>query len=187
MRSLAFLFLVALSIGVQSILAQDEDDSDLKPLLEKWLKGGRLPSGVVSLQTFKKATKFDGSEGVVALTFLDLNNDGKQELAIQSGCAAVGNCGLDIYEKRGSSYRKVVATDMVQTIKLLGTSRRGYRDLEFRTHGSAYDSYHRVFRFNGSKYQRNRCWNESYSILDKKGNLHYLKKPIISRGCGSEY
>jgi|SRR3954464_8323908 hypothetical protein len=179
---LAFL----LTVSFQSF-GQDDDEINLKPLLNKWLLNEKLPAGVISLTTFKKATKFDGSEENIDISFLNLDGHGQKELAVQSGCAAVGNCELVIYSKVGKSYRRLLTTEMVQTIRPLSTMTRGYRDLELRTHGSAYESYHRVFKFDGSRYKRNRCWSESYVYLDKKNNQHILKKPIITRGCGSEY
>src|SRR5438477_8541117 len=93
------LFLLA---GCSYSLGHDE--TDVKPVLQRWARNEHLPSGVISLTTLRKATKFDGSEENVNVSFLDLDGRGQKELAIQSGCAAVGNCGLEIYAKAGKSY-----------------------------------------------------------------------------------
>lgn len=131
----------------------------------------------------KKATKFDDAN--VVLTFLDLNKDGSKELAIQSVCAPVGNCVLEIYEKTGRKYHKILAADMVQTIKPLSTRHGKFQDIELGTHDSAVDTYFRTFQYSGTRYKRLRCWLESYSYLDKQGNVHHVKKPIIKYGCES--
>src|SRR4029078_10221420 len=114
-------------------------------------------SGVISPRTMKRATTFDGSETYVNLTFLDLDSDGREELAIQSDCAAVGNCSLEVYKKSGRHYRTILATAMVQTIKVLPVGHGKYKDLKLRTHDSAFDTYYRIFRYSGTRYKRLRC------------------------------
>jgi len=156
---------------------------DTRRLLQEWVYGVQLPSGVVSLQTLKRATKFDNSEDNVNLSFLDLNGDGNKELAIQSECAPVGNCQLDLYERSRYHYRKILATDIVQTIEVLPTGRRKYHDLKLGTHDTAFDIYYRVFRYERAGYRQLRCWEENFSYVDKTGALVELKRPIVKRGC----
>src|SRR5690348_6070174 len=93
-RILYGLFLTSLVLLVcTNMFGQDDDDDvNLKPLLRRWLLNEKLATGVISLKTFKKATVFDGSEENVNISLLDLDHRGQKELAIQSGCAAVGNC-----------------------------------------------------------------------------------------------
>lgn len=176
----ALVILVACPISSHT---QQDETIDLKPLLRKWLKGERFPSDIISLHTFKKPGTYDGSEPIVKLTFQDLNRDGAQEIAIQSECAGVGNCDLRIFQRRGRSYRKLLSTSIVQTISLLKARRRGFVDLKLGTHNSAYDTDYQVFRFDGVQYRLDRCWNENWAVLDKKGNLRLLKEPVVSRGC----
>ena len=76
---------------------------------------------------------------------------------------------------------------MVQLIKVLPSMSRGYRDLDFHTHGSATEGYHRIFRFDGKTYRQSRCWTESYSFIDKQGEMYLLKKPLIHRGCNQDF
>jgi len=163
---------------------QDYNNVDRQRLLQEWIKGTRLPSGVISVRTMKRATKFD-PEANVTVTFVDLDSDGREELAIQSNCAPVGNCALEIYKKTGRHYRKILATDMVQTIKVLPVGHGKYNDLKLGTHDSAVDTYYRIFVYSGTRYKQLRCWLESYSYIDKNGNVHELKKPIIKKGCES--
>src|SRR5689334_21282623 len=123
----AFLLITMLLLLCSSTLAQQaEDEPDFRPLLRKWLANEKLPEGVVSLTTFRKAKNFDGSEENVNISFLDLDRRGQKELAIQSGCAAVGNCQLDIFEKVGKSYRRLLNADMVQEVRPLSTITHGH-------------------------------------------------------------
>lgn len=188
MRRYTFYLSVALfAFGFYQQNVYCQDEAETKPLIQRWLRGDNIQTGVVSLRTFEKPTKDEDFGGSVNVSLIDLNGDGKKELAIQDGCAAVGNCGLEVYIKVGETYKTLLTADMVQTIKVLKTKTNNYFDLEFRTHGSAFESYHRIFKFNGKSYKRNKCWNESYQILDKKGNTVQLKKPKITYGCGEEY
>jgi len=186
MKAWMLVLLVASLISFHPVFAQDEDEVDLRPLLQKWINGEAVPSGIISLATSKKATESNAEEDA-NITFLDLNGDGLKEMAVQTSCAAVGNCGLDIYQKSGKTYRRLAKTDMVQTIKVLRSSSHGYRDLDFHTHGSATEGYHRIFRFSGKGYRQSRCWTESYSFIDKRGKMHVLKKPLIHRGCDQDF
>jgi hypothetical protein len=179
--------LISMLLLAGSSCSFGQDETDIKPVLEKWVRNEHIPSGVISLKTFGKATTSDAIEDNVDISFFDLDHRGQKELAIQSGCAAVGNCGLDIYTRVGKTYRRLLTTDMVQSVTPLVTTTYGFRDLELRTHGSATESYHRLFKFDGHRYKRSRCWTEDYSVTDKKGNFRILKKPIITRGCNQEF
>src|SRR6185436_12165476 len=110
-----------------------------------------------------------------------------KELAIQYGCAAVGNCALVLYGKTRTHYRSLLVADMVQTMNVLKTSSHGFRDLKIGTHDSAFDTYFRIFRYDGKKYKRTKCWSEIYAFADLKGKWHDLKKPLIRNGCGAEF
>jgi hypothetical protein len=182
----AFLFIMTLLILCTCSFGQDEDGPNFKPLLTKWISNADIPTGRVSLTTFRKATKSDDGDDVGIISYLDLDRQGSKEIAIRTGCAAVGNCQLDVFTKIGKSYRRLVSEDMVQTIRPLSTTSHGYRDLDFGVHGTAYETYHKVFKFNGSRYKQSYCWNEEYSYLDKRGNLNTLKKPKITRGCTND-
>jgi hypothetical protein len=139
------------------LFGQDEEGPDLKPLLHRWLTNRALPEGLISLITFKKPTKFDKPDDNANVSFLDLNRKGPKELAVQSYCAPVGNCDLDLYERVGKSYREILKTQIVQTNRPLATKTHGYSDLELRTHDSAFKSYHRIFKFDGARYGRSSC------------------------------
>lgn len=153
-------------------------------LVQKWLHGDKIREGAISLRTFKEWKSGEDYDLLAYVTLVDLNGDGKKELAIQSGCAAVGNCGLEIFSQ---STKPLFIADMVQSITVLKTKSNGFYDLELGTHSSAYESYHRIFRFEGKAYRRKKCWFETYQIIDGKGKEHLLKKPKITYRCGQEF
>jgi hypothetical protein len=174
--------LIAFLIFGLFTLAHGQDSNDLsgQRLLRAWVKGTHLPSGIVSLQTMKRATKQDDDK--VLLSFFDLDGDGTKELAVQSECAPVGNCALAIYTRKGRKYRKILEADSVQTIEPLSVRHRKYKDLELGTHDTAFDTHYEVFRYSSNRYRRFSCREESWSYIDKKGELHTRKKPLIERG-----
>jgi len=153
-------------------------DGTLKPIIKKWLKGEKLKNEVTSLWTLKVRQAFTEESALPSL--VDLNLDGKKELILQSECAPVGNCQFDLYIKKGKGYSNLLSTSMVQVFEVLKTSTNTFKDLHLRNHNSAFDSDHQILKFNGRKYIQKKCWNESYEKLDKKGNWHHLKKPIIT-------
>jgi len=186
MRRRGFYILAAMSVLMcwQPTHAQYEPDT--MPVIKKWLDG-EIQSGAVSLKTLKKPTKSDNATSLADITLLDLNSDGKKELAIQTDCAPVGNCSLEVHRKTGKTYRTLLATDMVQTINVLKTKTNRFHNLKLGTHGSAFESYYRVFKYDGKKYVKRQCWTESYETIDKKGKWRQLKMPKIKYGCTEDY
>lgn len=164
-----------------------QDEPDTKALVGKWSKGKRIPSGAVSLDTLESGNDARGMNSTANVQFLELNGRGPKELVIQWGCAAVGNCALEIYTKSNLRPDLLLSADMVQSIKVLKSMHNGYFDLELSTHGSAFESYHRVYRFRANQYRRFNCWTESYEKLDRNGRRHEFKKPIITRGCTQDF
>ncbi|MFQ5818341.1 MAG: hypothetical protein ACE5H2_10375, partial [Terriglobia bacterium] len=92
-------------------------------------------------------------------------------------CSPTGNCPLWIYHKAASGYRLLLRADDVQTFELKTSSTNGFRDLETRMHGSAYDSEVHLYKFTGSIYEPKECFEVSYSYLDSSGRLHVRKRP----------
>jgi hypothetical protein len=188
MRGHALYILTAILVLECWQVMYPQDEPDTAPLIKKWLNG-ETQSGIISLKTLKRWKKGDDASilASVNMTFLDLNGDRKKELVIQSDCAPVGNCSLEIHQKTGKTYKTLLATDMVQTIKVLKAKANGYYNLKLGTHGSAFESYYRVFRFSGKEYKKKKCWTESYETIDKNGKWHQLKKPKIKYGCSEDY
>jgi len=161
-------------------------DGTFKPLIKKWLKGENLKNEQTSLWTLKERQSMREEAALPSL--VDLNSDAKNELILQSDCAAVGNCQFDVFIKKEKGYSNLLSTSMVQVFEVLQTSTNGFKDLHLRTHDSAFESYHRLLKFNGRKYIQKKCWDESYERLDEKGNWHQLEKPTISiTKCNNDF
>lgn len=102
------------------------DDVDLGPIIRKWLR----KEEVVDVRYCEN----------VRPQLVDLNEDGIDELAIRYGCSPTGNCSMDVYERKGRSYRQIFADrQMVSYFDKVGDKHRGFRDLQTRSHGSCCD------------------------------------------------
>jgi hypothetical protein len=186
MRSYVFyLAVMLLTFGFCSQTINAQDEINTKPLINKWLKEGKIQEGIISLKTLEKLKKDDDFEDLAKVSLIDLNGDEKKELAVQTPCVAVGNCELEIYIKTSRSYKTLLLGSMIQDIKILKTKTKGFYDLKLGTHNSASSHYYQLFKFNGKEYLAQKCWWEDYTYLDSKGKLHELKKPIIHvEKCG---
>jgi hypothetical protein len=185
--SVIYLIFITLIFSFNQTKIYSQIPPEEKLLIEKWRQRKKIPEGEVSLKTLKKFKDGDDVDSFARITLLDLDRDGKKELAIQSDCAAVGNCGLEIYSRSSRILKPLFTDDMVQVITVLPTKSKGFHDVKLRTHFSAFDSYHRIFRFDGKTYRRKKCWIESYQTIDEKGKEHIYKKPKIIYGCGQEF
>jgi len=111
----------------------------------------------------------------------DLNHDRTPEIVVhgrgQCLCSPTGNCPLWIYHKTAAGYRRLLRADGVQRFELKTSSTSGFRDVETKRHGSAYDSEVRLYRFTGSSYELKECFEVSYSYLDSSGQVHLRKHP----------
>lgn len=111
---------------------------------------------------------------------MDLNNSGVPAVIIQGRttclCGGVGNCSFSIFQDV-PPHKTLLYTDMVQEFHFKGTRTNGYRDLVTSTHGSAFDSELRVFRFDGTRYALKECYDQSYIWRDKQGNPHTMRNP----------
>lgn len=142
--------------------AFDDDGPDFRPIIRSWLRGDRLENTPFCSNTLEKAVGWDPNKNVVP-TYIDLNDDGKAELAVEWGCSATGNCTMEIFESSGRSYRQVFTdAHLTQTFGLRNEKRLGYHDIWTRTHGS-YNSGDMVwYRFNGRQYRPFACFYYEY-------------------------
>jgi hypothetical protein len=167
----------------------------LKPTIKKWLQGEKIESRFteVSDQSIKEITGRNKSEldevdtfGFSELRFeptlIDVNGDGKKELAIRNNCAMVGNCQFWLFKKKGNDYQIILKTLVVevQTFKLKHNKTNGYFDLETKDHGDAWSGGIYIYKFDGEKYKAVECSDYNYSYL-KDGKFHQFKKPKITR------
>lgn len=147
-------------------MAQWQRES-FRPVIERWLKGERLPRHV-DLDT--KNPVAANSEHYASVVLLDVNGDGRKELAMQSGCAAVGNCVFWVFQKTGDGYTQLLIADMVQRFKLRKTRTNNYYDLETSSHDSANSGGIAVYKYNGSEYKIAECFGYEYELTGKMIN-----------------
>ena len=183
--------------------AIDEDEGAFKvlePTIRKWLHGEKIKTGWndITPELIKEVTSKDESEldeaelhfwkdlGFQFTTHLiDIDGDGKNELAIQNRCAPVGNCEFLVFRKSGNSYETILQTSdgAVQTFKLKNSKTNGSFDLETKAHGDAWSGRIEIYKFDGKQYKVSECYEYNYSYL-KNGKLYELKKPKITlRKC----
>lgn len=100
---------------------------------------------------------------------VDLNRDGKKEILVRGKnfqlCSAVGNCGLWVFEKTGSRFKKLLSRSDYVDISELGeqvlrSGTKGYADLLLKEHFSAAETGFYTYEFNGRQYVVSRCMYE---------------------------
>ncbi len=170
----------------------------LKPTIRKWLRGEKIKNEFTeaSNESIKEILGKDKSELSVEEatwfsyfrfepTLIDIDGDGKNELAIRNYCAPVGNCRFWIFKKKANDYEVLLQSDGgdVQTFKLENTKSKGYFDIKTTAHGDAWSGGIHIYKFDGEKYKVSECYKYNYSYLNN-GKLIELKEPTItSRKC----
>jgi hypothetical protein len=156
------------------------DEVDLRLLINKWLRGENLKNVPYDSKTGKIAKCFNPSN--IMPTLIDVNNDRRKELALESNCSATGNCDMEIFERSGKHFRKIFQdVHGVQVFGLNETSNRGYYDLWTTMHGSADSGDMVVYRFNGKNYKPIRCFEYLYEKRnDGNGNPVISHKPTLT-------
>ena len=100
---------------------------------------------------------------------VDLNRDGKKEILVRGKnfqvCGAVGNCGFWVFERAGSSFKKLLSSSDYVDISDLGeqiqkSRTKGYADLLLKGHFSAAETGFYTYKFNGRRYVESRCMYE---------------------------
>ncbi len=172
----------------------------LQPTIKKWLRGEKIKNELthVSDESIKKISgksKAELSEDETKWfdafrfepTLIDVDSDGKNELAIRNNCAMVGNCQFWLFKKKGNDYQLILKTleGAVQTFKLKSSKTKGYFDIETKNHGDAWSGGIEIYKFDGEKYKVAECFDYNYSYL-KNGKLYELKNPKITITSCSE-
>ncbi len=107
---------------------------------------------------------------------VDLNNDGKPEFIVAGICSPTGNCSTSIYRKVGSDYQELLNHD-AHRVRVRPPSTNGYHDVVYEMHGSAFESWLFVYKFDGRKYQLQECFDSNY--LGPHGRMK--KRPTVTR------
>lgn len=167
----------------------------LKPTIKRWLKGRTIKNEFTeaSSESIKEILGKDKSQLTedearwfsyfrFEPTLIDINGDGRNELAVRNYCAPVGNCQFWLFKKNSKGYKTILRTEggAVQTFKLKRSKTNGHFDLETRNHGDAWSGEITLYKFNGKEYTTRECSTYSYSYL-KDGKLAELKRPKITQ------
>ena len=156
------------------------DEVDYQPIIKKWLNGEKLKNVPYCSKNAKEAESYNSSN--VTPMLIDLNKDGKEELALKSNCSPTGNCNMEIFEKKGKSYRKFF-TDVhgVQVFELSDFSNKGFYDISAKMHSSANSDDLVIYRFNGNVYKPSKCFNYIYEeIKSEYDEVKFKDEPTIT-------
>jgi len=94
-------------------------------------------------------------------------------------CSPTGNCSFWVVVPAGDSFRVLLRTSGVQNFLIKSQITRGRPDLDLSMHGSAFDSTHRLYRFDGQTYRKTECSEWNYQ--DKNDPDHILSEPRITQ------
>lgn len=96
--------------------------------------------------------------GVQPFTILEISRGkGPEYLVSARGacfCSPTGNCQFWVVIPSGTTFRVLLKAQAVQQFVVLQEISKGYPDLDLSMHGSAFETTHRQYRFDGVRYQR---------------------------------
>jgi hypothetical protein len=179
MKNSCFIISLLFLIFVPNIRCQDVSNNKIeaevsfqtfKPIIIKWLRGRKIVS------------EFQGDRDSRFQPYLiDINGDGKKELAIRNNCAMVGNCQLWLFKRTGKKYKIILQSIPagVQTFRIKTTKTNNFFDIETKDHGDAWSGGIEVYKFNGKKYKVSDCYTYNYSYF-LNGKIYELKQPKIT-------
>jgi hypothetical protein len=101
----------------------------------------------------------NSSLGIVSITKVDLNNDGRPELIVDLrglGCG-VSNCRVFIYRKSENRYGLLLEGSGTSHL-VLKTKTNGYYDFLSQGHSSSTDTYVIIYKFESGRYKAKTCW-----------------------------
>ena len=175
--------------NVEDKVLNDEEKAAfdvLKPTIRRWLRGERIKNEFTdasneSIEEITGKDRLELSEGEINWyasfrfepTLIDVDGDGKNELAIKNDCAPVGNCQFWVFKKKGNGYKIILKTlpGAVQTFKLKAAKTNGYFDLETKDHGTASSGGIDVYKFDGQKYLIKECYKLYLFKVNKRQNI----------------
>lgn len=100
---------------------------------------------------------------------------------INSICGAA-NCVTWLFRKSGKRYEMILDAGSVQQLIPQKSFTKGYRDIMSSKHGSAFESYLILHKFDGKQYRPSTCFFSTGEYEeDQQGNFRKWKKPIITR------
>lgn len=156
------------------------EEVDYQPIIKKWLRGENLKNVSYCSKTGKEAKDYYPSN--IIPTLIDLNKDGKKELALQGLCSGTGNCAMEIFEKTNKGYKEIFSSvHDVQVFNLKRSSNKGYFDITATMHGSWNSGDGVIYKYNGRKYKSYKCFLYEYEeYKDKNGKTRAKGVPTIN-------
>ena len=149
-------------------------DQILKPVMKIMFKDSEVREEV------NRRIEVDECTDLFEHTLADLNSDGVNEILVRGvPCGATGNCAFWIFQRRGQKYRVLERggdyTDRAKMgDQILRTKTRGYYDILLRGHFSAAETGFYYLKFNGRKYELDRCLYEVPDYRSKKPKWHFI-------------
>ena len=158
-----------------------DDSVPLQPLIRKWLRNEKIEEVPHCSKTAIEATAYNYSN--VMPKFIDLDEDGIDEMAVRYMCSGTGNCSMNIYKRTGKSYRQIFADrQMVSHFEKRGGVHASFRDLQTRSRDSCCDGSQVLYRFDGKVYKAISC--ADYSYWDQIHSGETKEEPLITkRSC----
>lgn len=176
-----------------------------EPTINKWLNKEKIEETIEpSPEIIQKITKEEflyadysqlkqNAEAIYKPSLIDVNGDGKNELAILSNCEEGEGCQFWILKESNKDFEVILSSyQEVDNFKLQKNKTKGYFNIEtFEIHPDSLislgmESYLpalgiKIYKFDGEQYYISGCFEHEFSYKGKDGKLHNLKKPKLRR------
>jgi len=140
-------------------------------------------------QEDRDCVRQSGLDKSVVVTPIQLAaNRSRQILVKGSGLCLCGaqNCGFWIYQKTGRNYDLLLKGTGSTKVVAARAAANGYRNVVSESHASASETIVRTYRYDGSRYQLQRCVNRAYYDDNGKYTKHPIYRPCGEDGPGEE-
>jgi hypothetical protein len=113
---------------------------------------------------------------------IDVNGDGKDELAVLSNCSPPEYCELWIFKKTKEDFEVILSTyTEVENFSLRKSRTKRYFDIQ-TTHPYSKSETTlgmAIYKFDGEQYIKEECYDYQHLYKDKNGNLQKIDKPKL--------
>ena len=183
--------------GIESLISDKEEALLLfEPTLKKWLKKENLdetikPSPEILERIMAtKLHRYDApyltrtARASYKPSLLDLNDDGRTELFILINCGQPDGCELWVFRKAERDFEVILrAREEFEKFEVTKKKSKGFSNIQTSHYPNDPESETLVsfdyYKFDGQKYSFRGCSEYVNRYRDKKGELRYLKKPIL--------
>lgn len=183
--------------GIESLISDEKKALLLfEPTLKKWLKKENIAESIEpSPEILERimATKLHRYEAPYLTrmaqksykpSLLDLNDDGAKELSILINCGESGGCELWVFREIGRDFEVILrAREEFEKFEITKNKSKGFSNIQTSYHPNDPESETLmsldIYKFDGQKYKHSGCSEYVNRYRNKKGELRYLKKPIL--------